>query len=71
MPKYKVELTERVYHDPMVIEAESEDDAERNARDAWENGEITTSESDLRFNVELIERSRHSKEVTDGQYVLR
>ena len=55
MARYEIELTETVYHDPIVVEAESEDKAEGKAREAWENGEMTTGESDLRFNVEEVD----------------
>ena len=54
MARYEVELTETVYHDPMVIEAESKDEAEIKAKEAWENGDMTTGESDLRFNVKEV-----------------
>ena len=55
MARYEVELTETVYHDPVAIEAGSEDDAEKKARALWEKGEMATGESDLRFNVEVVD----------------
>ena len=59
MARYEVELTETVYHDPIVVEAKSVDDAEGKAREAWENGNMTTGESDLRFNVEEVNNGQH------------
>ena len=55
MAKYEIELTETVYHDPLSLEAESKDEAEIKAREAWENGEMTTGESDLQFKVEMVD----------------
>ena len=59
MARYEVELTETVYHDPVTIDAESENNAEKKARDLWENGKMTTGESDLRFNVEVVDNGEH------------
>ena len=61
-PECKVELTETVHHDPVMIDAESEDELEVKTREAWEDGRMLQSESGSRFNIE---------EVTDGQHVWR
>lgn len=53
MKRYEVELTETIYHDPISVEAESEEDAEQKARKSWEDGKMTTGESNLQFKVEV------------------
>ena len=55
MARYEVELTETIYHDSISVEADSTEGAEAKARAAWENGEMTTGESDLRFSTEELQ----------------
>lgn len=50
--KYKVRATEMNFLQEIEIEADSDEEAKESYREKWENGQISSDDSDLEITVE-------------------